>query len=157
MLVCSELESQFRGILDSNNVKPLSERFTTKDYFKLKMIMKLAEFEVELERYPELGRFTPFLSWKLESPSKSLTWYFNYHLIKHDRKSNYESANLKSLLESLTGLYVLILAEYGVKEEYLDGVLGGYFKVTKAPLWEDREMYFHPKKGNSWERRDLNL
>ncbi len=76
-----------------------------------------------LGKYPRLTKlqihmtplqlsYIPWAGWENASPS----WWRDYNTVKHSRHQNYQKANLRNVLESLSGLLVLNL--YFHKEEY---------------------------------------
>ena len=48
----------------------------------------------------------PFLNWR-QVPYKSPDWWTPYNKVKHERIDNYKKANLKNVVNSLAGLYIL--------------------------------------------------
>lgn len=158
LLVCTEIETQFRGVLNANSIHPINkERFNIKDYVRIKDMMKLTEYEVSFEKYPSLGSFKPFLNWNCNNPRISLKWFNSYHSIKHDRVANYEMGNLGCLLNSIIGLYILLLAQYGASNCYVEKYLQKYFRINKLPEWGQNEMYFPPLKDESWKPGVLTI
>ncbi len=49
----------------------------------------------------------PFSNWQQEPDYKSPDWWTPYNKIKHERVNNYHKANLKNVLNALSGLYIL--------------------------------------------------
>ena len=69
ILATTEVESSLTAILQANNIAPLSQYFTTRDYVRLKKVLRLAEFEVSLSHYPWLQSFSPFRDWNDAQPT----------------------------------------------------------------------------------------
>ena len=49
----------------------------------------------------------PFMNWKDEPNYKSPDWWKPYNKVKHERIDYYKMANLKNVLNSLAGLFIL--------------------------------------------------
>lgn len=69
-----------------------------------------------LSSYPDIGKWEiivrnisckPFDGWDVSHPADSLSWWKAYNSIKHGRDGNFKEANLKNVLSSLMGLYLL--------------------------------------------------
>lgn len=71
----------------------------------------LPDFAVALPRFGL--QLKPWTEW---SKKKGVPlWWTAYNKTKHERATNYEKANLKNLLNSVAGLYVLVLYLYKEK------------------------------------------
>jgi hypothetical protein len=68
ILACTDVEANWRAVLD-NNVETPKVRYTTLDYIKVKEPLRLAEWEVYLYDYPDLGPIQPFKNWLESDPS----------------------------------------------------------------------------------------
>lgn len=87
-----------------------------------------------------LKQLTPFSSWSLDDTPY---WWENYNHVKHDRFKNKKEATLKSVLEALSGLFILnvihletmpVLVDYDIIHSNL---ANGYLKSLlsdKEPL-----------------------
>ena len=60
ILSCTEFETQFVGILNANNITPQNKYPNTNDYVKLKNILKLSDYEIKFNLYPDLPTYSPF-------------------------------------------------------------------------------------------------
>lgn len=146
----SILDSFFRRAIDSdvldsansiNTYRNLDDRdinFGT--YRKLyDSFYKLSSKKIYEHRSFE--KFVPFSKW---SSGKAPDWWDNYNHVKHDRFENKKEATLKSVLEALSGLFIInvihletmpVLVDYdvirsgGYNKEYLKKIL-----MDKEPL-----------------------
>ena len=153
ILACTEVEAQWKNILEANNQQGKS-RF---DYVKLARPMKLGEYRVALSWYPWLRPITPFAKW-LPVPRGSkqhLPWYDAYNAIKHDREKNFARAKLIYALESVTGCFVMLCAQYGWDfAKRGENARDAFFRLINAPKWGPSEIYTPPygatPKGRSY-------
>jgi hypothetical protein len=102
----------------------------------------------ELRTFEQL---TPFLSW---SSDDSPCWWKNYNHVKHDRFKNKKEAKLKSVLEALSGLFILnvihletmpVLVDYDIIHS---GLAKGYLKSVlsnREPLEVIENIYAKSK------------
>lgn len=98
-----------------------------------------------------LEQLTPFLSW---SSNDSPYWWKNYNHVKHDRFKNKKEATLKSVLEALSGLFIInvihletmpVLVDYEIIHS---GLAKGYLKSVlsnKEPLNDLNTIYAKSK------------
>jgi len=84
ILACTEVEVSWRRVLEMNGLR--KPRYTTNDYIRLMVPMRLDGWQLSLPRYPQLGVFTPFATWDAANPTQSLQWYDAYNAVKHDRR-----------------------------------------------------------------------
>ena len=148
ILACTEVETQWKGILQANSyvATPSKVAMTTKDYVKLLSAMKLSDYKIALNYYPWLGEFSPFDGWCVGTPTRSLTWYDAYNAVKHDRDSNFQRATLKEALYSLAGCFVMFCAQYGIDFAEIDeGAERAFFRLVKMPKWDPAEIYVKSK------------
>ena len=113
ILTATEFEAQITGILRANNILPNRNFYTTVDFYKLKDVLKLHEYEVKFSNYPDIPILSPFRTWNSLNPTTSLEWYTNYNAIKHDRDNNFNKGRLIDLLNSISACYILLIAQYG--------------------------------------------
>lgn len=52
-------------------------------------------------------KLVPFKDWEKDPNYKSPKWWSDYNSVKHSRHINFKNANLKNVLSSLSGLYIL--------------------------------------------------
>jgi hypothetical protein len=55
--------------------------------------------------------FRPFQAWA--NGTGQLPWYADYNAIKHDREAEFRRATLKSLVNAMGAVYVLVVAQFG--------------------------------------------
>lgn len=82
----------------------------------------------------------PFVGWS-NSPYKSPEWWTPYNKVKHARLENLRMANLKNVLNALSGLYVLenyFVKYIGDRDGDMD-VPDDISKVFEMNNWETRE------------------
>jgi len=151
------LENIFRNIHPhennfKNSIVPLSTYFTTRDYVRLKKVLRLAEFEVSLSHYPWLQSFSPFRDWNDAQPTKSLKWYDSYNKIKHNRETEFQEAKLLHSINAIIAVHILLVSQFGNW-----GTYNPYFKLSKEPLWPREELYIAPEDQNEWTQINLVL
>jgi hypothetical protein len=61
ILACTEVEAQWKGVLEANGVQPSASYFKTSDYVRLLPTMKLEQYAVGLIRYPRIAGTAPFM------------------------------------------------------------------------------------------------
>lgn len=161
--ICAEIETNFRGILKANGyTRGNEDRWNmSEDFFKTNSALKLNEYILASYCY-DISSFTgvnqPFATWNSVSYSPC-PWYQEHNAVKHYRSIDFKNANLKNVLTALTGLYILLYAQFGflvdsitnknvmhVHGEGLEltpfGVNNdmGYSFIQK-PMWSDQEKY----------------
>lgn len=92
---------------------------------------RIVEFEVLLPRYGLTLK--PWDQWKVSDGVP--LWWTAYNKVKHRRDSEYMRANLKNALNSVAGLYVMVLYLY--KEKATEGEL-----VPSPQILRPGEAYF---------------
>lgn len=149
ILACTEVEAQWKGVLEANKCKPSGTFYKTTDYVKLASAMKLKEYQVALIRYPQISAITPFSTWKGNSPTKSLPWYDAYNEVKHDREANFTKASLRHAIESVAACVVMLAAQFGM-EALRRHQLRNVFEFRSRPMWPPKEWYYQPIPGKQW-------
>jgi hypothetical protein len=147
MRTCIELEANFKAILLANTRSRPAGKLNITDYFKINKSHYLSEYEVRLPYWTGTGSvWKPFNEWAVNASSAnpwSLTWYKAYNAAKHDRASALSQANLENLLYAVTGLEVVLSAQFfnydfgpidymiSRRRPYLgfEPGIGGYFSV----------------------------
>jgi hypothetical protein len=149
MLACAEIESGLKAVLKANGV--IKNRYEMKDYRRLKAPMLLANWKVELRSYPKFPKMAPFSEWPDAGPP---AWWKAHNATKHDRELELASATLKSTVDAVAALYVVIAAQFGA--EVLED-LGHQSPMRLAadglPQWEPSKYYVPPALGGkecSW-------
>merc|ERR1712023_303544 len=97
--------------------------------------MRLDEYRVAFSEMPWLDHVSPFRGWDSEKPTKSLEWYDAYNAAKHDRAQNGHRASLKTVFQSLAGLWVLLAAQYGPKSWRTISGSERTFSLISAARW----------------------
>ena len=104
---CTEVESCCKGILIANghSAKDMN------DYKKIEQATHLSGYTVRYSNwFPSPYFVQPFAGW---ATGGSLSWYKAYNDVKHNRWQNFALANLKNLLEAISGLLCVIHAQIG--------------------------------------------
>jgi hypothetical protein len=118
LLACTEVELMWRSVLLNNGYQFANpSRATTNDYVKALRPLKLDQWSVKLNRYNGYPEIVPFADWNAAQATQSLSWYAAYNAAKHDRVANFHEATLKSVLDSMAALFVLLVAQFGVALE----------------------------------------
>ena len=144
ILGCTECEAQWRGVMTANGYE---RPRNTADYVKLLPAMRLSEYEVKLQHSPWLPGIAPFRGWNASAPTYSIAWYDDYNAAKHDRIASFERASLRSALQAVVAVWIMIAAQYGTAgtREFSD--LDRYFSFVRVPLWRYSEVYTHGYQG----------
>lgn len=158
MRTCIEVEANCKAILNENIYTPQIDRFNKPVYNmtvykKIDRTHHLSSYEVILPIWngsPKI--FKPFVSWKSDQP---LQWYQAYNESKHDRQEAFKKANMEQLLCAVTGLLVLLSAQFKTEDfsagsrglaigyDYHEGnaAIGGLFRIKFPDDWSEEEMY----------------
>lgn len=107
---CTEVETHWKELMLLNDYKKTN--LTTKDYCKLMEFINF-NYELKLNNYPSYEIIIPFLNWNSEKPTKSLDWYNVYNELKHDRTNNLNKATLKSAINSVSAVFILVAIRNG--------------------------------------------
>ena len=101
--ICTEFESVSRSLIKTKDsgVK-VGDIGDIKKYL-LQYFPKIVENEVKITRMNKT--FHPFKNWK----TSKLEWWDAYNSLKHNRISNYSSANLRNILGAMSALLVLVI------------------------------------------------
>ena len=104
---CTEVESCCKGILHANDHAANS----MDDYKKIEQATHLSDYVVQYTNwFPSHYSVQPFSSW---ATGGSLSWYKAYNDVKHNRWQNFTQANLKNLLDAISGLLCVIYTQIG--------------------------------------------
>lgn len=158
--ICSILDSFFRRTIYSSVLDNATDitRYRALDDRKIDMgvyrelydpFYQLSSKKVyELQTFEQL---TPFLNW---SSNKSPDWWNKYNHVKHDRFKNKIEATLKSVLEALSGLFIInvlhletmpVLVDYDIINSNLAKEHMKYVLSKKEPLEELTTVYAKTK------------
>lgn len=155
--ICTEVESNFKLVLKANGYQNgISLNMT--DYKKLNCAMGLDKYAlgVNVGRLSDKFELKPFEQWSI--PTGGLPWYQDYNAVKHNRYDDFEKASLKNLLLALSGLYVILYAQFGDKmierrqrikivfcEEPFEQMVpvsdSPIFNFKTVAIWTDAELY----------------
>ena len=144
----TEFEAHCRGILLANNYRKKGGRdLNVNDYYRLNSIMKLSDYKVITSLWRPREQLQPLSEW---STSPRLSWYHEYNLVKHNRSQYFKYANLGNLLNALTSLVIIYVAQFNeVPQRNLEfnffstgpnSVSYKYFQVF-FPSYSDKEKY----------------
>jgi hypothetical protein len=148
MLASTEVESAWKSVLVANGASPRRgpDRWTTEDYVRLLVPMRLAEWSVSLSAHPDYGKIAPFASWNASKPTTSLTWYDAYNAVKHDRENELALATLGSAVDATAAAFIMTIAQFGDHHLGDDYFHADEFRVESAPKWDPMEAYIRPMK-----------
>lgn len=156
ILACTEVEAQWKGILQSNGY--LKTKYTTNDYVRLNAAMHLGEYRLQLSHYPWLEPLSPFLGWGTTGkPTQELDWYDAYNKVKHDREANFREANLIHTVNAVSACALLLFAQYGLAQaaNWRHEIVH-FFAVQKSPKFCPSEIYTYPYPENSQGYASVN-
>lgn len=147
IMACTEIEAQWRGILNANGYH-LPQRPNTTDYVKLCAPLRLPEYVLRCQRFRSYPLVCPFKTWTTAQSSKSLVWYDAYNATKHDRVGAFSRATLQNAIDAAAALCVMLVAQYGTA--YLSSDATDFFGLTSAPRWRPAEQTYDPPRGSRW-------
>jgi len=111
ILAVTEIEMYFKGILTKNSSS--ASKLNTNEYFKLADPMKLRDYVVTFNNYPEIQAVSPFAEWDKSKPTDSLDWYAAYHGVKHNREGEFARGTLKNVFEAVAACMIMFVAQFG--------------------------------------------
>lgn len=150
ILACTEVEAQWKSVLEANAVTPKRKYFTTEDYIKLNNAMHLDEYSVSLTHYPWLEEFSPFKGWNIDNPTTSLNWYDAYNKVKHDREANFSEATLIHALNAVCASMIILFAQFGKQQATRwRHEIAYFFDLVETPKWCPSEVYTYPYEGHA--------
>ena len=150
---CTEFENNCTGILTDNGFHK-SGNLNITDYFKINEASKLNEYEVRLNILsPQVRRIQPFLDWNATTFT-SLSWYQSYNEAKHDRSLNFYKASLETLVQAISGLFVILASQF------YHQVFSAYQVNVMTYVDDDKfssanDSIFSIKFPQSWQPNDL--
>jgi hypothetical protein len=147
LLACTEVECQWGAVLEANRYP--GSRWTTKDYVKLRHVMRLHEYKISLSRYASYPAFSPFKNWSATSPTGSLLWYDAYNKVKHDAEKSLSLSKLEFAITTVAAAFVLLVAQFGLAHvrSYFDD---RSFRLEDFPRWLPDQWYYEPPPGQAW-------
>ncbi|WNF48427.1 hypothetical protein RHP75_08445 [Pseudomonas sp. SG20056] len=149
ILACTEVEASWRGIYTANCSTP-KKSYSTKDYVKLKPLLRLDEWIVRLKNYPGYPDINPFKEWDEAErmTTKSLTWYDDYNAIKHNRENEFHRASLGALIKAMAAVHVLQVAQWGPELYHrFHGNRYSAFETISLPEYGPEEQYISVPAG----------
>lgn len=162
MRTCIEIEANFKAILKENIYNPTNKKGKSilEKYWNIhnyKIINKthhLSSYKMHIPIWDGVQSiFTPFKQW---SSGAELFWYQAYNSSKHDRKVEFKKANFGNLLNSVSGLLILLSSQFGTQDfspgsdlmevntdSYYstEPALGGFFHIEFPNDWSEEEKY----------------
>ena len=139
IIICTECENQMQGILRENGFE--RKNYATRHFIRLLKPMRLSEYSVIFSELPWLGTFEPFKNWSASETTKTLDWYRRYNQIKHDRENCLAKANLKSILEAFSALWILFAAQYGADHWRKNPNADWVIDCVTIPRWRNSDVY----------------
>ncbi len=112
ILLCTEIEANWRSVFELNFPTRKVGRLTTNNYVELIEPLKLRAYKAYLKDYPHCS-FSPYAYWNEAKPTESLSWYNDYNAVKHDRESKFNHSTLEAVLDACAALHVLQVAQWG--------------------------------------------
>ncbi len=159
ILACTEVESSCKAVLKANTYPtPPNDRWSTRDYVKAAVPMRLREWEIGLRYHPDFPPFKPFETWSATNPTTSLSWYDAYNAVKHDREDNFKRATLQNAIVATGAAYLMVVAQFGQFSHPLADT-GETFCLRAEPTWPLSEYYVPPavQAGASWTPISYNF
>lgn len=156
VLACIEVETQLKGIFKANE-STSKTNYTTKDYAKLKSILRLDKYQVRYPYYPQLKPFNPFKNWSANSPTISIKWYDSYNAIKHNGELEFSRATLENAILAFSAVAILLKAQYGDNIPYWEEKIGGFMEIEENIVWKIEEQILPPLNKGGWHSVKLNL
>jgi len=147
IMACTEIDMLMKYTLKQNGKELTDNQYNTNEYVKLLEPMRLNEYQLSFNRHG-LGLFSPFWRWSKDNTTKSIWWYDAYNKIKHDREGNFKLANLGNAVNAVMALAIVLIAQYGYRNDLWDEKVGKIICVKKEPRWELKNFYYPPNEGN---------
>lgn len=167
--ICIEIEANFKAILKENIYTPKfkggkrdgelrhDKDWNINDFKIINKTHHLDDYSIEMPFWKGSQNIRrPFDSWKNNG---ELVWYQAYNKSKHDRLDSFEHANFKNLIDSFSGLCILLSSQFRHVDfqpgpDYLeshgysyfgDGYggfgIGKYLMIDYPDNWNDDEKY----------------
>lgn len=130
IIACTEVEYLLQNFLVDNKY-PSTTRFSTNDYIKSLSLLKLNNYSTKLVFYPQLQEWSPFSDWDVTHPTVSLVWYDAYNAVKHNRGVNRQKASLKTVIDAVAAIHILLEAQYG-QEIFNSPTQSNFYSIFKT-------------------------
>jgi hypothetical protein len=141
ILACTEVESQWKGVLSANGVR--GRNLTRRHYKALGEAMRLHEYAASFHVYPWLAALRPFSGWGYAD--RGLSWYDAYNAVKHNREGAFSKGTLHDAFEAVSACFVMLVAQFGTHEGLgHDPELTSTFRLAEVPRWPLSEIYIFP-------------
>ena len=157
ILTCTEFETHMKSILVKNNIRSIHQFYNTKDYVRLKDILHLTSYKVSINHYPTLVDNNPFINWETSAPTASLEWYDNYNKVKHDRENNFHLGSIKSCIDAICAVLIVLASKYGHSGILWNRELNDFFRFSSLPTFPKNELYIPPVDNDDWVEKSLTL
>jgi hypothetical protein len=154
VLACIEVETHLKGIYKAHELSA-KKLYTTKDYVKLKELLKLEHYKVTYPFFSKLSTFQPFKGWDIANPTVSLPWYTAYNTVKHDGELRFSEATLENCIAAISAVAILIHAQYGDRIPFAREKLGSFFQIDLNYKWGRTEHLLPPWEGNKWYKEKV--
>ena len=141
IMCCTEIDMMMKHILERNNCPKDKDYYKTPDYIKLLDVLKLNHYQLCFQRINS-AIYSPFWRWNNNAPTKSIWWYDAYNGVKHDREVNFKMANLGNAINALMAFAILLIAQYGYRNDLWTEHVGKVIKVIREPQWDLKDFYF---------------
>lgn len=112
ILLCTEVEANWKAVLKKNFLQINQERLNTTHYIKVSDPLMLKSYEVALKNYPHC-KFKPFALWTIDKPTETLPWYDIYNKVKHDRYGTFATASFEQVLNAAAALFIMQVSQWG--------------------------------------------
>ncbi|PZQ98337.1 MAG: hypothetical protein DI539_29490 [Flavobacterium psychrophilum] len=89
-----------------------------------------------------MQEWSPFRDWDVIKPTVSLVWYDAYNAVKHNRGVNRHKASLKTVIDAVAAIHVLLEAQYGreIFNNPIHSNFSSIFKSVKYPIFSVNEL-----------------
>lgn len=148
ILACTEVENQWRSLLQKANCLPINGRdFTTVDYVKILPVSHITEYEIGLKNFDTFVPSKPFSNWTQSSPTQSLPWYDAYNKTKHDRDLNFQLSQFQFAIDAVAANFILYCTRFSPllllnDTHTLSGLIKQIFEIKM--INSDRKTFYLP-------------
>lgn len=147
---CTEVDSLMKKVSEDNGLKGNKGKYNTQHYVRFKNILQIDQYTTNFNYISDLEDLTPFNGWNEKSPTESLSWYNAYNLVKHDRINKKEEATMHNAIESIMAFAIVMMAQFGYRNQIWQESIGKIIKVVKEPQWRINDFYFPVVDGEKW-------
>lgn len=145
---CIEFEANCKAILLENDYTK-KDNLNIFDYKKINITHRLSSYKVQLPIWSGKTNIRkPFEEWVTGG---SLSWYQTYNKIKHNRNIEFEQATFDTLINAISGLFVILSAQFYTYDfipgnsylliESSNAGIGDYFIIEFPKDWKEEEKY----------------